>query len=460
MIEYFARVTENYDALGITIPPVAQYLHRMILRAGKPGTVVEIDLEEFQTWSAAVRNQRKGFSWKWIWKGVTSLIEKGLLEIVKKYNKRYLKVRAYYGPQDGKKSSHFRNQTSQNGHKTSQKTASNDANSSSFTESQRTTDTHYHSHPVVEENISQNQEETSQEKNVYQTEGTSPQRASVDDLAAQTTVKATTENLSEENNSDGAVAYDNTDTPQPEALTQEQKTLLRECEGEGIVLHPKMRAFILATETQIVRDALEALKVFKEKKRVKNPNGFLRRGIDERWQVTPTESSNSKPYSPEFYRWYSRVEKGTPGGIMDCPAEYLPTSMGEPMVRIDRQPEKGDAPYTLLPWREAALEFPVPESERPAPPPTPEPDDATRLEELEANEVRFDDPLTYTGKEFCSTVQVQGNPIPQLRCLKHNEQVVLLQELHSLWPEMVYVKPVEGADDWCSGLAVKMELLE
>lgn len=66
----------------------------------------------------------------------------------------------------------------------------------------------------------------------------------------------------------------------------------------------------------------------------------------------------------DFLTWYSQVPK-TDDGVLDVPHRYLPTDRNkEPLVRIGRPDPWLRIPYTLMPWRSAMAEFPLPSSDR------------------------------------------------------------------------------------------------
>lgn len=97
--------------------------------------------------------------------------------------------------------------------------------------------------------------------------------------------------------------------------------------------------------------------LLKENKALNNPVGFLIKALKNNWQPKPKPSSPSKPsWREEFEAFYHQAIKA--GYCEDLPINWLSTNhRHEPMVRVTRPDSWTSAPYTLLYWREAMLEF-------------------------------------------------------------------------------------------------------
>ena len=135
-----------------------------------------------------------------------------------------------------------------------------------------------------------------------------------------------------------------------------------EVEAEGVKLHPKLLAFLLAADIRVLKNAVATMKEAKRAQKVRNPSGFLVKAVEEKWEPA---GSGEVPhpqmlrFPPEFLDWYAKVPK-TEDGVLDLPVKHLPVNRhNEPQVRIGRPDPFTRAPYTLMPWREAAAEFPV-----------------------------------------------------------------------------------------------------
>lgn len=83
-------VTDAFDAFAYSQFPAAQFLYRWLVRKNKTGTVIEIDLDEFNEWVAEVRG--RPYDWKWAKKAFTLLHEQGFIDVVHKYNRHEYKI--------------------------------------------------------------------------------------------------------------------------------------------------------------------------------------------------------------------------------------------------------------------------------------------------------------------------------------------------------------------------------
>ncbi len=150
---------------------------------------------------------------------------------------------------------------------------------------------------------------------------------------------------------------------QPRKLSK--KKLLEKCDDYGIKVNRTIEGLIKSNTSEVVLNALEALREHKRQGQVKNPAGFLVKAIKEKWKPTTATNTSqtspkpsSSPYLPnptaaiteEFSQWY---EKAIASGLVEnIPAHDLPLYQHrEPMVRV--LTPNGRFPYDLLRWTQA-----------------------------------------------------------------------------------------------------------
>ncbi len=150
---------------------------------------------------------------------------------------------------------------------------------------------------------------------------------------------------------------------QPRKLSK--KKLLEKCDDYGIKVNRTIEGLIKSNTSEVVLNALEALREHKRQGQVKNPAGFLVKAIKEKWKPTTATNTpqtspkpSSSPYLPnptaaiteEFSQWY---EKAIASGLVEnIPTHDLPLYQHrEPMVRV--LTPNGRFPYDLLRWTQA-----------------------------------------------------------------------------------------------------------
>ncbi|MGK7944633.1 MAG: hypothetical protein AB4058_09195, partial [Microcystaceae cyanobacterium] len=150
---------------------------------------------------------------------------------------------------------------------------------------------------------------------------------------------------------------------QPRKLSK--KKLLEKCDDYGIKVNRTIERLIKSNTSEVVLNALEALREHKRQGQVKNPSGFLVKAIKEKWKPTTATNTpqtspkpSSSPYLPnptaaiteEFSQWYERAI--SIGLVEDVPIQHLPLYQHrEPMVRV--LTPNGRFPYDLLRWTQA-----------------------------------------------------------------------------------------------------------
>ncbi|ACB54628.1 hypothetical protein cce_5282 (plasmid) [Crocosphaera subtropica ATCC 51142] len=150
---------------------------------------------------------------------------------------------------------------------------------------------------------------------------------------------------------------------QPRKLSK--KKLLEKCDDYGIEVNRTIERLIKSNTSEVVLNALEALREHKRQGQVKNPAGFLVKAIKQKWKpttATNTPQTSSKPSSSpylsnptagitdEFLQWY---EKQIARGLVEnVPVHHLPLYQHrEPMVKV-LTPD-GKFPFDLMRWTRA-----------------------------------------------------------------------------------------------------------
>ncbi len=355
----FLMLTENVDSLGFT--PVAKKIYSAIARICRPGKEFNINLTEIQSLICKSRSsKKKDYSLRHIRRGLQELIAVGVIDVVGQWFGGLFRMVAYHPDRNptcsilAKKSTEKANSDP----KMSKLECSTQHDSvATSIDLAQTTDTPPASHPVVESRNSP-EETTSANQDVLE--------KIVPILTRLTGVSQSDPKLpGQEKNSPGAVAQSSHEVQHNEEVLQaspEQSALLDEVEAEGVKLHPKLVAFLLAADIRVLKNAVLTMKEAKRAGKVRNPSGFLVKAVEQKWEPA---GSGEVPHSqrlrfpPEFLDWYAKVPK-TEDGVLNIPLEHLPVNRhNEPQVRIGRRDPFTRAPYTLMSWREAAAEFPV-----------------------------------------------------------------------------------------------------
>ena len=281
MTTVFARITEEHDCLAFSLPPCARLLYRFLLRMRPAGTPLEFELSDFQSWTG--KNRYKAYCSKWIKKGLTRLIDLGLVEIVKRYSSKCFKLITYHPEQfssnSGKKNSNF-------GKKTSKKEVSNPNDCVPSNRELREQQTQPTLHPVVVENKILEKpiilkKESSDLGSDYQSVCEKP--------------KPETVNLSEPKPETINLSKPEVDSPEQisaPAETEPKNEINRKADDQldqinelGVRLNPVLAKLVRMTSSKIVAKAIEAYKKYKHQKSIKNPAGFIRKAITEGWEV-------------------------------------------------------------------------------------------------------------------------------------------------------------------------------
>lgn len=120
----------------------------------------------------------------------------------------------------------------------------------------------------------------------------------------------------------------------------------------GVKLSKGLEQVIYNHEQSKILLAIQAFKQYKKTHSVRNPQGCLRRAIEESWvpyQTIPLETDDYYEFQ-QFYR--EAVESRF---LVDIPINHLPIESGEAVVKINRPSIYG--PWTPMRWREAQLQY-------------------------------------------------------------------------------------------------------
>ncbi len=172
-----------------------------------------------------------------------------------------------------------------------------------------------------------------------------------------------------DNNQSSSTKTESSTNGQPRKLSR--KKLLEKCDDYGIEVNRTIQRLIKSNTSEVVLNALEALREHKRQGQVKNPAGFLVKAIKQKWKPTtatntplstPSRSPSPYPSNPmagiteEFSQWYDQAIAS--GLVENVPAHHLPLYQHrEPMVRVLTPNDK--FPYVLLRWRRARELYPI-----------------------------------------------------------------------------------------------------
>ena len=239
----FARITAEHDRILSDLTPCAGKLYRWLLRSKPAGKTQEVLLEEFQTLT--------DYSLKWIKSALNELVERELVEIIRRYSARIFKLICFH-PE--KKTSADLQETSPKRQKTSQEQGSNP-------------------HPPVP---------SYREILEKQAEPTQPP---VEDK--QGSVHSTNELALQESEETYADQKNEDENPNPKhpAIAPEYQELLDQAEQAGVRLAPPIIRLVTEAGLAMVKNAIALLLKNKEQGKVKNPTGFFYQALKHRWKA-------------------------------------------------------------------------------------------------------------------------------------------------------------------------------
>ena len=99
MKKFFARITEEHDAISIGMTPCAGQLYRWLLRQAPAGMAQEMELQDFANWSATYRGGQP-YSIRHIQRAFQELIDKKLVEVVRRFTGRIFRLICWHPDQD------------------------------------------------------------------------------------------------------------------------------------------------------------------------------------------------------------------------------------------------------------------------------------------------------------------------------------------------------------------------
>jgi hypothetical protein len=365
----FARITADHDALAFAVSPCARLLYRFLLRLRPAGQAIEFEIEDFNQFAGNYR--RRPFSEKWIKAAIAQLESIGLVQVLKQFNARCLKLVALH-PESSieNKTSQDQNKTSFFKKKTSEKQPSN---AYSLVPIHREYRENNEQSVVVLKNINDVKNSTDAEllaltnleivyesdrsiasvEKIFKTDHSLP---NLDLVYEDDNSLASLEIASESQVFEINAPVEAIDSQEEEFSAPPKKNitnLLEKAEDAGVLLNPFVIGLIAKTEAEIVANAIAALRESRRKGTVKNPTGYLVKAIQQKWQ--PMEAKDpSSGYPHGFWDWYQKVV--ALGLVENVPANHLSRDRsGEPFVRLPIQ--DGSRPYLLKPWREAMVMF-------------------------------------------------------------------------------------------------------
>lgn len=92
----FVRSDLEHQTIAVQLFPCARLLWDWLLTCHKPGTLIEVDLVDFATWTATARSQP--YSLKQIQRGFLHLLDKALIEVDQKFTGTIYRLRAWVTP--------------------------------------------------------------------------------------------------------------------------------------------------------------------------------------------------------------------------------------------------------------------------------------------------------------------------------------------------------------------------
>ncbi|PZD70406.1 hypothetical protein C1752_13132 [Acaryochloris thomasi RCC1774] len=319
----FAMITDEHDLILMQLPPAARSLYQWLLRRRPAGQSQEFDLAEFQTFSS--QSRKRPYCTRQIRNALDALIERGLVENIRKFSAQYWKLIAHHPDQPSeKKTSQIKKKTSQNRKEISKKQASNPHSTVAFyIESKETTNIPPSLHPVLLDNK----------------EGLAncPQHPNLD--------------LKNIQDSELRTASPTNSDSQDVPLSSEEIKINRELQAEveeviaPMPLNLNIKRAVMSVSLAVVQDALAVVRQQKRAGKAKRPAGLLVRAIQERWIPNPVDKSVD--LMPDgFSEWFDLAREK---GIVTA---SLP--MGGQMC-VCTDPEQGD----WQPWTELAFAFPL-----------------------------------------------------------------------------------------------------
>jgi hypothetical protein len=329
----FARVTNDHDAISLTLTPCAGQLYRWLLRRLPAGKSQELYLEEFAEWSSGYR--KRPYCIRHLQRALQELLTLGLVDVLKEYTKRIYKLVCHHPdphreeikpPDSLPCSSEHLNLWDKNvkdldekvTNETKMSTAAESNTDSavpSYRDLKRTANTPTSLHPVYKTNkerlpsfpISPNVE-TQRNSEVSQSDfPTSPESQDAAIFSAEKIM----------------AQIEATISPQP--------------------MNQNIRKTVLGSPVEVVRDALAVVQQQKRLGRVKRPAGMLVKAIQEKW--TPNVLENSGNILPDgFSEWFDLARQG---GIVTA------SMLIDGVMCVCTNPETGD----WQPWTELAFAF-------------------------------------------------------------------------------------------------------
>jgi hypothetical protein len=265
----FARYTEEHDRLGLELTPCAGFLYRELLRSAPAGLPQEFELEDFC--------EQMEYSLKWVKSALNELIEKDVVDIVKKYSGRIFKLVAWH---PGRKSAQRVEPYSVTVPRTSKIPPSNaHSTASSYRDLKEITEKPT-LHPVS----------TDEREKII-----TPSMTRLTDPILEPELK--TEPIKPE--------------PEAELELEIKPEIIQKIQAAGFKLNRTLKIMVSYAEAQIVLDAIEAAQQYltktkQEKQSLKRePEAVLVSAIKNQWQPNKSDKlSEVLPLPDNFEAWY------------------------------------------------------------------------------------------------------------------------------------------------------------
>jgi hypothetical protein len=265
----FARYTEEHDRLGLELTPCAGFLYRELLRSAPAGLPQEFELEDFC--------EQMEYSLKWVKSALNELIEKDVVDIVKKYSGRIFKLVAWH---PGRKSAQRVEPYSVTVPRTSKILPSNaDYTVSSYRDQREITEKPT-LHPVS----------TDERKKII-----IPSMTRLMDPILEPELK--TEPTQTE--------------PEAELELEIKPEIIQKIQAAGFKLNRTLKIMVSYAEAQIVLDAIKAVQQYqaqiKEKKQhsKREPEAILVAAIRDKWKPNAMKPAPELVIPPEFEEWFA-----------------------------------------------------------------------------------------------------------------------------------------------------------
>lgn len=354
----FARYTAEHTLISMSVPPSAQYLFQWLLQQKPAGREQEIDLEAYQAFTG--KGRARPYSFKIVRSALDTLIEVGLVSLVRQYNARFWKVIAYHPGQ--KELDPVATKTSQVGTILRQKTTSNaDCTVPSYREYRETTNTGNEknitdcqeppTHPVLKKEIDKGNTGI---QPLHTVAAPIKENQETREIKAQDPPHTPPDKpkLKPQNTSDSEVQTDSWCAALPAEIEAQIIKLIAPAP-----LNQNLRKQVLVTQAEVIGDAIAAIQQQIAAGKVKNPIGSLISALKNKWKPNPTPTPITPLIPDDFNEWFELAQRAN---------LVLASSMRDGVLHIctrtqDWEPYEDFRAGFTLPWLKRTLGIPIPE---------------------------------------------------------------------------------------------------